>query len=76
MAMDANELKGILKPELNALYADSEAGEGISGEAFADRMAEIISKVVSYIQDKAEVPPDTTWAAGGDPVKGGPGKVQ
>ncbi|MDR1128200.1 MAG: hypothetical protein LBL20_02720 [Treponema sp.] len=76
MAMDADELKGILKPDLDALYADSEEGNGISNAAFADRMAGIISKVIPYIQDKAEVPPDTTWMAGGDPVKGSPGKVQ
>jgi hypothetical protein len=75
MAMDAGELKGILKPGLISLYADSDEGDGISGDAFADRMAEIISKVVSYIKDNAEVPPDSTWAAGGYPVKGGPGKV-
>jgi hypothetical protein len=76
MAMSAGELKGLLKPDLISLYADSEDGEGISGEAFADRMAGIISQVASYIQDKAEVPPDSTWAAGGDPVTGGPGKVR
>jgi hypothetical protein len=76
MAMDAAELKGLLKTDLDALYADSEDGEGISGQAFAERMAGIISKVVTYIQDKAEVPPDATWAAGGYPVKGSPGKVQ
>jgi hypothetical protein len=76
MAMDADALKGILKPELLMLYTDSEGGEGISGEVFADRMAEIISKVIPYIQDNAEVPPDSTWAAGGNPVQGSPGKVQ
>jgi hypothetical protein len=77
MAMNAVELKGILKPELDALYEDSNTGEGISSQVFADRMAEIISHVVTYIQDKAEVPPDTSWIAGGQyPVEGSPGKVQ
>jgi hypothetical protein len=76
MAMDADELKGILQPELTALYTECAAGNGISDEDFAGKLAGIISRIVPYIQDKAEVPPAASWVAGGQyPVEGGPGKV-
>jgi hypothetical protein len=76
MAMNADELKGILQPDLAALYADCTDGEGITSQAFAERMAGIISKVIPYIQDTAEVPPDESWMAGGQyPVAGSPAKV-
>jgi hypothetical protein len=76
--LDVNALKGLLKSDLRALYDDCKNGDGISDEAFADRMAEIIAQVVSYIKENAAVSPGADWIAGGQyPVAGMPtGKVQ
>jgi hypothetical protein len=76
--LDVNALKGLLKSDLIALFNDCKSGDGLTEEVYADRMAEILAQVVSYIKENAAVSPGTDWIAGGQyPVVGAPtGKVQ
>jgi hypothetical protein len=75
--LDVDDLKGILKTDLTALYTDCKTGDGVSEEDFAGRMAGIIARVIPYITKNAAVFPGTDWIAGGQyPVAGGAtGKV-